>query len=221
MKYTISRELVDSLPKDELMKLMYQQPVNLGWWNNSYENKRSAALSNYADGFFNAASEALENFAKKPAYSDADSLPLFFLIFHFIEVALKSIIETKLEWVKANDADKQLPNPPQNHKVPALLDFLLPLFRPDEPFLSVGTQEFIRKMAWLNGHSAQAFRYPFDKKGEVFWEDKPVFSMGLLKAEFDIHGLELNGFQSGLRTWMEEEQQARYDQDEPYSDEAG
>jgi len=48
---------------------------------------------------------------------------------------------------------------------------------------------------------AQAFRYPFssrEKKGQqidlVFHVNAPPIPLGLLKAEFDVYGMELSAF---------------------------
>ncbi len=193
--YTFSKSL-SSLPRDELERLAQSGSINLGWWNSLGVDKPKA-WSQYADGFYNAACGLMDRFLEKQGHSDANALPIFYMIFHFIELALKASIEAKLEWQRLLEIP--IKEPPRNHNISNLLSYLASLFGPGDEFLSDETQEFIRKMAVLNGRSAQAFRYPSENKsGKNYWQDQPVFSIGILKVEFSIHGTELNGFQSML-----------------------
>lgn len=205
--YEVSKSL-NHLPKEELDEIFKQGRVNIGWWN-SLGASRAKALSQYADGFYNAARDLLDRFVEVEfhLYSDAEALPVFFLIFHFIELALKASIEAQLRYLKL--MGKPVKEWPRNHNIANLLQLLSDLFPPDEEFLSAETIAFIHKMAELNGRSAQAFRYPFEKgKGtgmdKTYWEDRPVLSMGILRAEFAIHGTELNNLQRWLYHGREE-----------------
>ena len=170
--------------------------VNLGWWNLVYAEDRASLLSEYADGFYRAACDMLDNFCGKSVYSDAEALPILYVIFHFCELSLKACIEAKLRILEAWGTHEDATT--TGHSISELLDDLARLFEPDEEFLSVETQDFIRKMAELNGRSAQVFRYPFDRRDSIHFDDRPLLSMGLLRAEFASHGGELNGF----REWL-------------------
>ena len=199
MKYRISKSL-HHLSRDEIQQLIDTGCVNLGWWNLLYANNKALILSEYADGFYRAIRDLLDTFCEKSIYSDAESLPILYLVFHFIELSLKASIEAKLWMLKAIGKPRQ--GLTKGHDLTGLLDFLIDLFEPHEELISDETQEFIRKMAELNGRSAQVFRYPFDIKENIHFEDRPVLSMGLLRAEFEIHGAELNSFREWLTSHL-------------------
>lgn len=197
--YKISRSL-NHLSPNELQEIYQTGRVNLGWWNLPYADSKALLLSECADGYCRTARDLLDGFCSKTVYSDAEALPILYLVFHFIELSLKALIEAKLQMLKALGRPRQ--GPTKNHNIAQLLDFLADLFEPKEEFISHETQEFIRKMGELNGRSAQVFRYPFDKQENIHLNDRPVLSMGVLKAEFEIHGAELDGFRERLTSHL-------------------
>lgn len=194
--HDIGRPLSEFSP-EELQKLGQTGDVQLGWWNLVYEGSTACAFSQYADGFYRATCDLLQAFLQKRVYSDAEALPAFFLVFHFIELALKATIAAKIKLREyAGKSSQPLPS---GHDIQSLLSFLSSLFEPGEEFLSRETQVFIIRMARLNGRSAQVFRYPFPNKSETpHFEERPILSIGILREEFTLYGAELNGFQDML-----------------------
>jgi len=165
--------------------------------------KMAALLSEYADGFYRGTCDLLNCFAQKTLYSDSEALPALFLAYQFTELALKASILYMVFF------RQELGRPPKEpkldtHDLSLLLPELADLFEPEEPFLSQETQEFILKIHDIN-EASQAFRYPFsskDRKGQrinqVFLVNAPLVPMNIFKAEFEIHGCELDVFHSWL-----------------------
>lgn len=202
-EYRISKALKESMSLEDINALVHQGGVDLGWWTLGYDGSephgidRARFLAEYADGFYRATEDLLDLFVEKPVYSDAEGLAILFLFCQFAELALKAGIESAV--VLLQSAGKPLPQVDlKTHNLSDLLQILVSLLEPDKLELSEETQEFINKISSIN-EMDQAFRYPFDtKRSRVFLADRPAFSMGIFRAEFKIHGVEMNGFCSWL-----------------------
>lgn len=232
--YSISRILARGLAPEELHELFAGRSVDLGWWARThgiitppqnelgelpegdaeealrewltadYGRNRADLLSEYADGYYQGARDLLNCFIqKKNTFSDSEALPVLFLLCQFAELALKASIEHMLSFRRFSG--KSVPELDLNtHDLCALLSYLATLTEPNEPFLSEDTQEFVRKIHAIN-EIAQAFRYPFSARDRVFLIDAPLVPMKALRAEFDIHGRELNGFHQCLGEYYQGE----------------
>lgn len=165
--------------------------------------KMAELLSEYADGFYRGTCDLLNCFAQKTLFSDSEALPALFLAYQFAELALKASIQYMVFFRR--ELGRPTKEPKLNtHDLSLLLSELAGLFEPEEPFLSEDTQEFILKIHDINEVS-QAFRYPFssrERKGkqidQVFLVNAPLVPMNIFKAEFEIHGWELDVFHSWL-----------------------
>ncbi len=93
--------------------------------------------------------------------SERDIFPILFLFCHYIELALKSLILTKEEQPESN-----------NHDLKFLMNKIKCL-HPDMIF----SNEFLSFIDFIDKQDkkAQCFRYPFDKSGKEFFENKSKY----------------------------------------------
>lgn len=192
-------DLFRGTSEEELKKFFEEDFDRLAhdWETQLQGIKKADLLYQYADGFFNGTRDLLDVFLQKEFRSDSDALPILFLFCQFAELALKA--STEYFAYLRQELGKPVVKPNLNHhNLSELLSNLKALFDPQEPFLSEETQEFIVKIQSIN-EASQAFRFPFSnenkkKEERAFLVKAPLISMGIFKAEFDIHASELHNF---------------------------
>ena len=148
----------------------------------------SSNLRYYAEGYYRAAN-ILINELKSDRENPANILvyPICFLYRHYIEIALKGIID---QHIKLRHMEKS----EDNHDIMRLFKIVTKLRKDHDisGFPKKITQ--IMKDFYEIDRTSQSFRYPFDKKKRFFFNEHGVFDLetlkeNMVKVEGELFGM--------------------------------
>lgn len=147
----------------------------------------------YAEGYYQAAN-ILVNELKNRMENPANTLvyPICFLYRHYIEIALKGIIE---QHIKLGHYGKRK----TSHPIMPLFNIVRNLRKKhDNSDFSEEIIQIIEEFHELD-RSSQGFRYPFNIEGELFFPEHDVFDLGTLKENMELVEGELYGIAEELK----------------------
>jgi hypothetical protein len=132
----------------------------------------------YASGYFRAGNLVLESVVKRDCLLDLLIYPTFYLYRHAFELSLKSLI------VKFQSLGEPV-SFPKRHELSKLWAVVKPLFERDRKEFDGGVcaidkmEALIVDMEALD-HSAQVFRFPEDRDGQPFLQDRNLINYARL-----------------------------------------
>lgn len=167
------------------------KPEDCDWYKNALVGSWfSLDLGFYAEGYYLGANILVDETKRNP--SNILVYPICFLYRHFIEIALKGIIDQykRLEY--------SVKNIPTTHNLEDLLNIIVKLTKDhfNSPFPE-DVEQIIREFNKLDPES-QSFRYPSNKKGKHFVPGHNVIGLGTLKDNMSKVADELLGMGIGL-----------------------
>ena len=148
----------------------------------------SSDFRHYAEGYYQAAN-ILINELKSDRKAPANILvyPICFLYRHYIEIALKGIIDQHIKLGNMGESR-------DNHDIIRLFKIVTKLRKDHD--ISNFSEEIAQIIKDFNeiDCTSQSFRYPFDKKKRFFFDEHGVFDLetlkeNMIKVEGELYGM--------------------------------